>query len=290
MSNTSAFASVNTLPKKQPQHLNPRATQYGMSPIWIVPTKSTDFYVWEMPANSVFPFRPFTGEVVRDLNDKILIEVERMPADQILDMYSLNQFFVELNALSSLNDESKVEAVINVLQNPKVCDKYPVELGTQCAFCRVNDLLTYAPKRIQEAFAGNQELLQAATDTALAMKNGLSKAIDEARRRVDVAVRDIDDPKSGKSMFFDSDYLNVFHTHANRPTYKTSTSNADIGTQIADAIKAVAGQKEAPVVDIEAIVAKAVADATAQLRHEMAASQSAQVPAAEVEVKEKPKK
>jgi hypothetical protein len=85
-----------------------------------------------------------------------------------------------------------------------------------------------------------------------------------------VAVRDIDDPKSGKTMFFDTDYLNVYHTHADRPTYKTSTSaNANVGTQIADALRELTKKDTAPAVDIAALVSAAVAEATKDLRSQL---------------------
>lgn len=223
--------------------------------------------MWEIKADEVFPFRPFIGETVRDINDKILSQTERLPADQILDMYTLSPYFIELPSLAELNDEAAVQLVVSVLQSPRVCEKYPIELGQSCATCRLKDAFTDLPDRIQENLAQYPNLLAAANDAAAKLKDGLSKAIDEARRRVDVAIRDIDDPKSGKSMFFDTDYTNVYHTHADRPQYRTSTQNSNIGQQIADALREFSGPKaEATSPDINAIVAAAVAEAVAKVQ------------------------
>jgi hypothetical protein len=263
-----AFAAVGTLPKSDRKVLNPRATRYGLLPIWPVATSSRDFYVWEIPANTVFPFRPFIGEVGQDINGNVLYTTERMPNDQILDMYSLSQFFTELEPLNKLGDEEKAQQVADVLMNPTICEKYPTELGHQCATCWFKDSLTNMEDRIKTL--EDADTRKAARECMVLLRAGLTKAIEEARRQVDVAIRDIDDPKSGKTMFYEIDYTNVYHTHADRPTYKTSTSNANVGTQIAEAIQALAGKSAEPQIDVAKLVAEAVAEATKDLREKVA--------------------
>jgi hypothetical protein len=176
MATNNAFAAVDTLPKVDKKTVNPRATRYGVNHIWDVPTSAKDFYVWRIPANTVFPFRPFQGEVIRDLNDKVLGVVERMPADQILDMYNMTQFFTELEPLARLNDEDKAQKITAVLANPEPCGKYPAELGYACATCSLKDSLTAASDRIKDAFKDDTELRKTANDCLLLLRNGLSKA------------------------------------------------------------------------------------------------------------------
>lgn len=275
MATSKAFAAVDTLPKADKKVINPRATRYGMLPIWDLPTLAKDFYVWSIPANTVFPFRPFVGEVIKDINDNVLHVTERMPQDQILDLYNMTTFFVELTPLAQLNDEAKAARVVEVLANPSMCDKYPVELGNSCVTCWFKDSLTKMEDRIKEEFKDDAELRKTARDSMKILQEAFTKAIDEARRKVDVAIRDIDDPKSGKTMFFPADYLNVYHTHADRPVYKTSTNaNANVGTQIAEALQGLMKKEEAPTVDIAAVVAAAVAEATKGLRDELDAYKS----------------
>lgn len=271
--NSKSFATVDTLPKSDKKNLNPRATRYGLLPIWSMPTASRDFYVWEIPANTVFPFRPFIGETGQDVNGNVTYTHERMPQDQILDMFNSTQFFVELEPLARLGDETKAQRIADTLSNPNPCDKYPVELGTGCVTCWFKDSLLDMETRIKSEFSDDAELRKAARECMTLLRAGLTKAIDEARRQVDVAIRDIDDPKSGKSMFFDRDYKNVYHTHADRPTYKTSSSSANVGEQIASAIQAIADRKQTPAeptVDVAKLVAEAVAAATKDLREQLA--------------------
>lgn len=289
----SAFAAVDTLPKADKKSINPRATRYGVVPIWSIPTSSRDFYVWEIPANAVFPFRPFTGEVGYDVYGKELYRVERMPADQVNDMYTISKFFIELTPLAGLEDEARAQRVADILANPFECEKYPVEVGTDCAMCWSKYLRTQVNDVIASEFAEDKELKKVAKECVNKLLAGLTEAIEEARRQVDVAIRDIDDPKSGKSMFFDHDYKNVFNIHADRPQYKTTTSNADVGAQIAGAIRDLVKKDEAPQVDLAKLIAEAVAAETAALKEELDRMKSpapSPVPEAEVEESKTKKK
>lgn len=272
-----AFAAVNTLPKSDKKHINPRATRYGMLPIWSMATSARDFYVWRIPANQVFPFRPFIGEIGQDVNGNQTYVNERMPQDQILDMYNSSQFFLELEPLARLNDEARAQTVVDVLANPTICDRYPLELGHECATCWYMDSVTRMDDRIKAL--EDAELRKVARECAALLRAGLQKAIEEARRQLDVAIRDIDDPKSGKAMFYDHDYKNVYHTHSDRPTYKTSTSNTDVGAQIASAIQNLANKSNepsAPAVDLAKLVTDAVAEATRDLREKLAKYEQAE--------------
>lgn len=267
---SNAFAAVNTLPKSDKKIINPRATRYGILPIWPAQTSATDFYVWKIPANTVFPFRPFVGEVGQDINGNVTYTTERMPSDQILDMYRVSPFFVELAPLSRLGDEEKAKRIAEVLANPNVCEKYPTEVGVTCATCWFKDSLTGMEERIK-TMLDDADMRKAARECMALLRDMFSNAISEARRQLDVAIRDIDDPKSGKSMFYDVDYMNVHHTHSDRPQYRTSTSNSNVGTQIAEALRDLSKKDEAPAIDIAKIVADAVTEATRDLRAELEA-------------------
>lgn len=252
--NSTVLAAVDTLSAPKQNELNPRATRYGMLPIWSMPVQSKAFYVWEIPANMVFPFRPFVGEVVRAANNEVLATDERMPASQVADMYVMSPYFLEFTALNALQDETKAQQVAEILYNPSTCTKYARELGNKCIHCWINYLNGEATERVAQLLGTGNEVSNAAMASIDLLREGFGKALAEASRRVDVAVRDIDDPKSGKTMFYDADYTNVYHTHNDRPQYKTTTAaNSNIGQQIADAI--LAGQKAPAGIDEDKLAA-----------------------------------
>lgn len=218
--------------------LDPRATRYGIIPIFSQQTASRDFYVWEIPANKVFPFRPFIGEIGQDHKGRELYRTERLPADQIADLQRMTAYFAELPELAKL-DEVRAEIVANVLVNPKTCTKYAIELENSCASCWLEYLYSNEFADRVRGLEGN-DLQRAANSSVATLKEALQKAIGRARELVDEAIRDIDDPTKGKRQFYDKDYLNIYHTHTDRPKYKTQTSNVDSAQAIADAIKAIA--------------------------------------------------
>jgi hypothetical protein len=242
MNNQTGFAAVPMQPKKKEGDLDPRATRYGVLPIWSLPTSARDFYVWELPANSVFPFREFVGEIGQNYKGEITYTNERLPGHQVTDLLSTNQFFVELTALAKLMDEDKARKVAEVLTNPRSCGKYGIELGNTCTTCWANYLHGEVQDRIKEAFVGNNELMRVANKSVEELKGAIVKALDEARRQVDIAVRDIDDPRSGKTQFSPTDFVNVYHTHSERPQYKTTTNTNEATKQIADALSILASQ------------------------------------------------
>lgn len=271
---SNAFAAVDTLPKQSKTELSPRQTRYGMVPIWPVHTNPRSFAVWKIEANKVFPFRPFIGEIGQDVNGRETYRIERMPADQILDMYTTSPYFVELTALAKLDTEDKAKAVAEVIANPTVCPKYGIEIGPQCASCWMEYLHDGVYAKIKEVFKDAPDCQRAANKSVEELKAALTKAIDEARRQVDMAIREIDDPTKGKSMFYEHDYLNIYHTHADRPKYRTSTANTDAISQLAAAMQNMAKPAEAPAVDQEVIsqmIAEAVAKETAKLQAEIEA-------------------
>jgi hypothetical protein len=271
--NKAAVATVNTQPRREQNTIDPRATRYGVLPIWPISTSARDFYVWELPANILFPFRPFIGEVGQDVNGRETYRTERLPKDQIVDLYTMSKFFIELPELAELKDEARVQRIAEVLSSPKACDKYPLELATSCVTCWTKYLFTDAPENVLAAFDGEPDLQEAAARTIQRLREGFAVAIEEARRNVDVAVRNIDDPKSGKSMFYAWDYLNIYHTHADRPQYRTSTANQNVGTQLAEALANLSGQRSDPA-DLAKMIADAVAKETAALREELAKVQA----------------
>lgn len=276
-SNSSPFASVGTAVKTAPDAINPRTTRYGILPIYEHPTNSRTFGLWVLPSNIVFPFRPFMGEVVKDLNDNVLASVERMPADQITDMHNTVPGFIELPALSKLSEE-RAGTVVTALMNPNKCSKYPFELKKECISCWLDYLRNDSSFTVATLSVSSSEwepaMIEIAKQSADALVKGFEVALDEARRQLDVAVREVDDPKSGKDQFHDVDYLNIFHTHASRPTFRTSTAGADVGTQIAEALRGL----QAPGIDAAAIgdlVKNAVAEQTAGLQAELDAYRAA---------------
>ena len=278
------FATVNTQDKREKGTLNPRQTRYGLLPIWSIATTSRAFSVWELPANQVFPFRPFVGEIGQDTNGHELYRVERLPDDQIKDMYVMSPYFVELTSLSKLDDEDKVLRVAEILANDKECSKYPHELKTSCVSCWIDYLRNEVRDNIKAAFKEEPDCQRAANRTVDELLPALENALGEARRQLDKAIREIDDPKVGKDTFFETDYLNVYHTHSNRPTYRTSTASSDIGTQIAEAIKSVAGTATpSPAMDPDII--SSLAAQVKELKEKLDAAEAKAAPV----VEEKPK-
>lgn len=268
MSSITGIASVpRQAAKPDKKNLDPRATRYGLIPIWAQQVAARDFYVWTIPANNIFPFRPFIGEIGQDTKGNETYRVERLPEDQIGDLRRMTKYFTELPELARLSEEA-AEAVAAVLLSPKPCSKYAIELGNQCSTCWMEYLYSdEITNRINSELEGN-DLKRAANASIPALRQVLRDAIDEARRLVDEAVREIDDPTKGKKQFYEQDYLNIYHTHAERPKYKTSTSSTDSAQAIAEAIKAIA-QPQAPAFDpkmIADMVAAAVAEATAPLK------------------------
>jgi hypothetical protein len=113
------------------------------------------------------------------------------------------------------------------------------------------------------------------------LKAGLANAIVEARRLVDESIKHIDEKK--KSTMNEWDLQNIYHIHGDRPQYRTATSSTTDIQQLASAILEGGRQRQAPEIDIAAIVAKAVADATAPLAAKLEAYEAKK---AELEVKE----
>lgn len=259
-------------PKPAKGVLDPRATRYGLIPIWSQSVAARDFYTWTIEANKVFPFRPFIGEILQDIKGNEIGRTERLPADQVLDIQRITSFFTELPALAELNDEDRAAKVVSVLVNPSDCTKYGMELGNGCATCWQAYVHDGIADRIKSELAGDNELQRAANACVPILRSVLEKAVSEARRLVDEAIRDIDDPTKGKKQFYEFDYLNIYHTHADRPKYRTQTNNTDSAQAIAEAIKSIA-QPQAPALDpkmIADMVAQAVDAATADLKAKLA--------------------
>lgn len=232
------LASVSTTEYKTIEKR--RDTAYGILPIWEYPTSPRDFYVWSIPANIIFPFRPFLSERGQDMFGNILYEVERLPDDQIMDLEANYQFFINLKELRDFSESDVIEAA-KLLYNPKPCDKYPLEIGNKCITCWLQYLDNDFHVRLkQECADKGAAFKKALIKSAEKMRAGFIESLGEARRRLDRAIREIDDPKSGKTVFFDSDLLNVYHTHSDRPKYKTTVNEND---RFSEVLKIVAESK-----------------------------------------------
>ena len=283
------MASVSRqTPKPGKGQLDPRATRYGLIPIWDQSVAARDFYTWTIEANKFFPFRPFIGEIIQDIKGNEIGRTERLPADQVLDIQRITAYFTEFPALADLNSEERAAKVVDVLVNPNECTKYGMEISNGCASCWMAYVHNELPDRIKAELAGDNELQRAANACVPILRAALEKAIGEARRMVDEAIREIDDPTKGKKQFYDIDFLNIYHTHADRPKYKTQTSNTDSAQAIAEAIKSLAQPAAAQVVpqevlDLIAAQAKELADLKAMISNKGTATE--EVP----ETKKKPK-
>jgi hypothetical protein len=248
------MAAVGTQPKIDKKSINPRATRYGFLPLWTQQTSARDFYVWKIPANQVFPFRPFIGEIGYDPYGKELYRTERLPAEQVTDLQRLNQFFVELTPLDRLESEEAAERVASVLINPNTCPKYEMELGNECTTCWLKYLFAEAADKAKGLEDAAER--KAARECIQLLTAGMSKALEEARRLVDIAIRDIDDPKSGKTAFTAKDYLNIYNTHSERPQYKTTASGSGNIDQLVSALTGALKKDEAPNVDVAALLSE----------------------------------
>jgi hypothetical protein len=210
-----------------------RDTAYGIVPIWDYPTSPKDFYVWTIPANTIFPFRPFLSEVLTDPFGKVLSENERLPDDQVTDLIaSQNSNFIYLSELRNLPEQT-VERIVEILTPNKRCSKYPVELKEKCITCWIN-YLDNEVYEVLEKYNFDSETTRVIDKTIEEMARGFRNAIREAQRRIDIAIREIDDPKSGKSAFYESDLQAIYHTHSERPKYKTTVNE---GAEIANVLK-----------------------------------------------------
>lgn len=223
---------------------NPRAVKYGFLPIWPYPTSSRQFYVWVIPANVVFPFRPFVSEILQDINGNTLSVFERLPGDQITDMQTSCPEFIYLSELSEFEKKGATEEdiyqVVSALTNKKKCSKYPIELNNECISCWVEYLNNVFYEKADSLPFSNPESVFVAKSTAAKLVNGMSSALESARRRINKALMDIDDPRSGKDSFTDNDMLAVYHTHSDRPKYKTVVSDTgSMSPELLEILKAI---------------------------------------------------
>jgi hypothetical protein len=261
-----AFAAVDTLPKPIVKDgLDPRATRYGIFPIW--PQNNVhakDFALWILPANQVIPFRAFSAEPIMGSDGQIADEVpDRTPEAQIIDCFTMSPNFLELTELAKLNDENKAQAVMGPLTNPKSCDKYSRELGQECVTCWLNYLLFDADDAIAEAFVEGSKLLEVAYRTKDELVAGFDKALAKARTDVDELLREIDNPQKPKSAPNEEhDMRTIRHVHGDRPRLRSIASNDDAVERLAQAISQ--GRKQEDPITADAI-AKIVSDTVAPL-------------------------
>jgi hypothetical protein len=222
---------------------NPRATMYGFLPIWPFPTNSRSFYVWVIPANVVFPFRPFVSEILQDVNGRVIATYERLPKDQVTDMEMSCPEFINLTPLSLFErkgaTDEDIMQVVSSLTSKKRCKKYPLELDNLCITCWIDYLSNEFYDKVDSLPFNNPESASVAKETASRLVSGMSKALDAARRRIDIAIRDMDDPRSGKESFTDNDMLAVYHTHSERPKYKTTVGSEGTSKELMEILKVI---------------------------------------------------
>lgn len=221
-----AFHEINTGERKlSPDTLNPRATRYGFAPIWPVHgLPSTAFKMHSLPGSRFVPFRVFEYPLTNEhgVNNNL----ERLPLEQVSDLYTVagEKFATDFPELAALDDEAKAREIVGLLTNPNQCEKYPVELKNTCATCWVNYLRGEAPSVLAERYADDPRIFTAAGSTLRLLLTSLDNAVAEAATLVDVALREVDDPKAGKDRFYDVDYINIMNSHKNMPEFRTTTN------------------------------------------------------------------
>lgn len=258
--------------------LNKRATRFAFAPLWdITGLPSNAFKLQTLPGSRFLPLRafptPFTNEAGH------LETRERLPSEQVIDLQNVagEAFATEFLELAKLENEPQAREILELLTNPNRCSKYPIELENTCATCWVAFLRDDAPTRIVEKYSDFPQMYEAATVTLQKLLTSLESAVIEARRRVNVALREIDDPKSGKgNMFYPSDYINIYNTHQDRPKFKTTTDQNESMESMAKAIMTLAEGRKTDT-GLTAADVQAMIDSAASVQLEAAAAEIAQL-------------
>lgn len=271
----SVFHDINTGERPLTSDaLNPRSPRYGFAPIWTVSgLPSNAFKLHDLPGSRFLPFRvfqyPLTLETHRAGDPPALYE--RMPLEQVSDLYSVAgpKFATDFPELALLEDETKVREIVGYLTNPNVCVKYPYELQNTCATCWVDYLRHEAKSVIAENLSDTPQMFTAAMESHRRLLTSLENAVSEAGTLVDVALRDVDDPKAGKDRFYDVDYINIWNSHKEMPQFKTTTNPQASMDNFTKAIEKLALGREQPTgltaEDVRAIVAETTAAKDAEI-------------------------
>lgn len=225
----SLFQEVQSGVRRPTAHdgVNPTATRFAIVPIWdITGLPATAFKTHGLIGSKFYALRPFRIPITNAEGHQE--ERERQPLEQVGDLFVVagDKFATDFPALAKLENETLAREIIGLLANPNKCEKYPLELGASCATCWVAYLRENASAVLAETYEDNPTLFEAAADTMQRLVTSFDNALAEAREQVNVALRDIDDTKSGKDRFFDVDYRNIWHTHQGMPQMKTSTNEA----------------------------------------------------------------
>lgn len=239
----SLFADMNTgaRTRQAADGISPRATRYGFSPVWQIDgLPSTAFKLHSFPASKFVPFRVFEFPVTNDKNQQEFRE--RTPSEQVADLEIIGAGLctTDFPELAALENEQEARTILEILTNSENCPKYGLKLKNTCVTCWHSYLLNTAPNLIVEAFEGNDRLYFAAGETYTRLFNSIDSAITEANRQVDVALRQVDDPKSGKDSFKDVDYINLWHTHKDMPKQRTIVDEKTEMNELAKAISLLA--------------------------------------------------
>lgn len=273
---------------KAPDGLNARVTRFGLLPIRNIPVDAQAFNVWHIPANEFFPFRGFVNEL-KNSNGDVYATVPRTPLEQLVDMQTIaaGRNFVDFPEIAKLENEENARRVFMVLSLPRLCSKYGYDLKNQCLTCWIAYLESDEFRiKVYSEFQGEAEynLRTVALDAAGKLITNFLEALQTARQEIDTAIRQVEDKTSGKDTFYAIDYLHVYHTHSERPQYKTTTQGvpADIGSQIGAAIAPFLQQRQpqpaapqppaAPAFtldDISRMIGEAVSQATQPLTDEI---------------------
>jgi hypothetical protein len=277
------FFNVDSGPKPRVvSSIDPRATQYGFVPIWPVHgLPSSAFKLHSLPGNKFVPFRVFqiptanaSGET-HDAEGKPLTR-DRMPNEQVADLYNVageEKHATHFPELALLENETEAREIITVLANPNQCDKWGDKLGTSCATCWLDYLRTEASGEIAGQFGQSPRLMDAAVATAQRLIATFEAALATAKSNVDVALREIDDPKTGKDRFYSVDYLNVWHTHQSEPQFRTTTAREASFDGLAKALEAAITTKQGGLTseDVQSMIDRSVSSKTEALEQENAA-------------------
>jgi hypothetical protein len=219
----------------EPSGLAPHKPRWIFLPIQDLQVESLDFRTNILPAMTFYPLEPFRNWVD---TERGRIPVPRTTEGQFADVglktVVADRKVADLMDISLLEEEADQVEVFSVLMNRRVCEKYPFELGNQCATCWVRDIEEDLEARVEEKLQGKPALREVATKTARLLYEVLNEALTDADLLVNEALEQIDDKKMGKLRLYEYDLTNIYHTHREKPKFRTT---AESGGETAEAMK-----------------------------------------------------
>lgn len=201
------------------------------------------FGAWSIPANTFYPLRGVNYQNKRTDGSGTLVQIS--PASQVRDLKYLaalepKKTVVDLLELSKLEDEQAQIRILQVLVNPKRCPKY-AELNSLCATCHLKYLTTEAPVKIKNELLDTPNLAQVALDTLDVLVAAIEGELQSAALRINNALKQIDDPKSGKSQLFEKELADIYNTHRETPQYKTQVDRDSLTDKLLERIANTSG-------------------------------------------------